>query len=253
MIARALVVVLGVAGCSHEATEARVVPVESKDRPARAPTARLELKVVDSGDALSEKVYARAVEDIRKDNPGASDDSILDDCLTTAAGVGVSLDFWMHDPTGTRTTDWYLRGRDRAALEAYLAVFPPGPDHEWGYELREERCGRERQPQPMWRSYYLFREAELTGASVAATEPQWNEPLNRPEVVVTFDRDGARRFARLTHEIAGKKMAIVIDGKVVSAPVIEEAISGGRMWITLLDPTQLEMDARALADALAPR
>ncbi len=257
MIARVLLVVAGVAGCSRGATDEQRPPApEAKDRSTPRPTATLELKIVDAGDDLSKTVYARAFEDLRKDNPDASDDDILYECLTTRAGVGANTDYWNHEPVSSKESrDWYLRSKHRAPLEAFLAAFPPPPDHEWGYELNQERCGRDRKPRPMWRSYYLFRAAELTGASVTGAKVKASEVTGRPEVVVTFDAEATRRFADLTEKNAGNKMAILVDGRVMSVPVIMERIPGGKMWITLQDsevPQQLEKEARALADGLAP-
>ena len=49
------------------------------------------------------------------------------------------------------------------------------------------------------------------------------------ETVVTFDFDrvGAKRFGKATTKGVGKQLAIVLDGKIISAPVIQEAIVAG--------------------------
>ncbi len=62
----------------------------------------------------------------------------------------------------------------------------------------------------------------LTDAQ-AGFDPQTNEPV----VSFRFDGTGARQFARITKENVGKPFAIVLDGKVLSAPVIREPITGG--------------------------
>ena len=54
----------------------------------------------------------------------------------------------------------------------------------------------------------------------------------RPAVTTTFNSIGARAFAKLTSENVGKRFAIVLDGKVLSAPVIQEPITGGYGQIT---------------------
>ena len=53
-----------------------------------------------------------------------------------------------------------------------------------------------------------------------------------PVVTTVFDTTGARRFARLTTEHVGERFAIVLDGKVLSAPNIREPIPGGRGQIS---------------------
>ena len=50
----------------------------------------------------------------------------------------------------------------------------------------------------------------------------------RPDINITFNTAGARRFARTTQENVGKPFAIILDDKVLSAPNINEPILGGR-------------------------
>ncbi len=54
----------------------------------------------------------------------------------------------------------------------------------------------------------------------------------RPAVTTTFNSIGARAFAKLTTENVGKRFAIVLDGKILSAPTIQEPITGGYGQIT---------------------
>ncbi|HEY7958782.1 MAG TPA: protein translocase subunit SecD, partial [Sphingomicrobium sp.] len=53
----------------------------------------------------------------------------------------------------------------------------------------------------------------------------------RPDIDITFNTAGARRFARTTQENVGKPFAIILDDKVLSAPNINEPILGGRAQI----------------------
>jgi protein-export membrane protein SecD len=69
--------------------------------------------------------------------------------------------------------------------------------------------------------------ADLTDAR-AAQNPQTGEWV----VDFTFDSAGARRFADVTRANVGKPFAIVLDNKVISAPVIREPIIGGRGQIS---------------------
>jgi preprotein translocase subunit SecD len=62
--------------------------------------------------------------------------------------------------------------------------------------------------------------------------------FNDPYVSVTFDAKGAKEFDRITGENVKKRMAIVLDNTVYSAPVIQERISGGRAQITGTFTTQ---------------
>jgi preprotein translocase subunit SecD len=55
---------------------------------------------------------------------------------------------------------------------------------------------------------------------------------NRPDIDITFNTAGARRFGRVTQENVGKPFAIILDDRVLSAPNINEPILGGRAQIT---------------------
>jgi preprotein translocase subunit SecD len=54
----------------------------------------------------------------------------------------------------------------------------------------------------------------------------------RPDIEITFNTAGARRFGRTTQENVGKPFAIILDDKVLSAPTIESPILGGNAQIT---------------------
>ncbi|HEX9806684.1 MAG TPA: protein translocase subunit SecD, partial [Alteraurantiacibacter sp.] len=72
-----------------------------------------------------------------------------------------------------------------------------------------------------------IRGDNLTNAQ-QSFDPQTNEPV----VSITFDADGTRRFARLTSENVGRPFAMILDGKVLSAPNINEPILGGQAQIS---------------------
>lgn len=75
------------------------------------------------------------------------------------------------------------------------------------------------------------RDAMLTGEDVADARPSFDN-LNQAYVSLTFNNRGGRIFERVTGENVGRRMAIVLDGKVYSAPVIRERIGGGRASIS---------------------
>jgi len=53
------------------------------------------------------------------------------------------------------------------------------------------------------------------------------DSYGRPAVSTVFDKVGSMKFARLTRENVGRRFAIVLDGRVLSAPVIQEEIPSG--------------------------
>ncbi len=131
------------------------------------------------------------------------------------------------------------------ALPEVQAAIPKGYRFYWGKTF--EFQGRKYR-----RLFLLKAEPELTGAHIkdakhtigSGTDPN---VANRPIVLLYFDRQGAARFARITGENVGKRLAIVLDNVVQSAPVIQERISGGSAQITGI--TSME-EAKELAVVL---
>jgi preprotein translocase subunit SecD len=74
-----------------------------------------------------------------------------------------------------------------------------------------------------------------------------NQQTNEPVVDITFNSEGGAKFAKLTSENVGKPFAIILDGKVLSAPNIHEPILGGTAVISGSFTTQ---SANALAISL---
>ena len=77
------------------------------------------------------------------------------------------------------------------------------------------------------------RRIEVDGANLTDARPGQDSSRGAGWVVnFTFDSVGARRFADVTNQNVGKRFAIVLDDKVISAPVIQTAITGGRGQIS---------------------
>lgn len=163
-------------------------------------------------------------------------------------GVGFEVDLWVHDETGRQFRDNFLIADTRAALEDYIAGLSPPAGHElvveelaWG-DFRGKA-----------RSYLVDATVELGSADVASADVVYSEFTGRAEVLIEFDDRGALAFERLTEANAGNKLAILLGGRVSSAPVIQTAIRGGRSSITMGasdDPRQVEADANALVASL---
>ena len=67
----------------------------------------------------------------------------------------------------------------------------------------------------------------LSGENLLDAQPKMNNQTNETVVSFTLDRVGAKRFGKATSTGIGKQLAIVLDGKIVSSPVIREAILSG--------------------------
>src|ERR1700759_3550043 len=71
----------------------------------------------------------------------------------------------------------------------------------------------------------------VTGEMPPAASPS-HDQNNLPDINFAFNGQGSRRFAEATAQNIGKPFAIVLDGRVISAPVIQTAITGGTGEIT---------------------
>ena len=72
----------------------------------------------------------------------------------------------------------------------------------------------------------------LNGENLLDAQPQMNNQTNETVVSFTLDRVGAKRFGKATSTGIGKQLAIVLDGKIVSAPVIRDTIASGNGQIS---------------------
>ena len=120
----------------------------------------------------------------------------------------------------TAMLEFKMVSDDADKLRASLAGNVPD-----GYELKNVTGDNE--------SVLLEKKTVLTGdlltnASVRFDQSQFNEPI----VSLQFNAEGAQKFAQLTASNVGRRLAIVLDGKVQSAPRIKEAIPSGEAVIT---------------------
>jgi len=72
----------------------------------------------------------------------------------------------------------------------------------------------------------------MSGENLIDSQPNFNSQSNQPTVSFTLDRLGAQKFGRTTTDNVGKRLAIVLDGKIVSAPSINEAVTSGSGMIS---------------------
>jgi preprotein translocase subunit SecD len=127
--------------------------------------------------------------------PGLQDPTRLKQIL----GKTAKLDFRMVDLSMT----------PQQAMETH----PPA-----GSEILEGQDGEK---------YLVEKHVLVSGADLVDAQPGFDSRTNQPVVNFRFNSAGARRFAEATEHNVGKPFAIVLDNKVVSAPVIREPILGG--------------------------
>jgi preprotein translocase subunit SecD len=134
--------------------------------------------------------------------PGVDDPSRVKDIMQSTALLELKL-----------VQDGPYSSRE-AALSAHGGVLPP--DTELLPGTSEENRSE------IW--YVLNRIAAVTGRDLSGAEPS-HDQAGRPSVNFTLNRDGAERFGRVTGENIGKLLAIVLDNRVYSAPIIHGQIT----------------------------
>ena len=73
---------------------------------------------------------------------------------------------------------------------------------------------------------------DLTGADLERASVSFETTTGRPVVALQFSKEGGEKFERITERNIGKQVAILLDNEFVSAPVVQEKISGGSAQIT---------------------
>lgn len=123
------------------------------------------------------------------------------------------------------------KGKEEEILKQFDGKLPEG-DQVLYEKVVEKDTGRESRIPYLVKKRVMLTGDVLSDARVAIGQ------FNEPYVLVTFDAKGAREFDRITGDNVKKRMAIVLDNTVYSAPVINERISGGRAQITGTFTTQ---------------
>ena len=100
-----------------------------------------------------------------------------------------------------------------------------------GHELAFEKTQSEDESLNI--PYVIEATPRITGEDLADARVQIDPQKNEPYVSMEFKTSGAKRFEATTGENIGRRMAVVLDGNVYSAPMIQAKIAGGNAQITL--------------------
>ncbi|MGD9873001.1 MAG: protein translocase subunit SecD [Kiritimatiellia bacterium] len=141
-------------------------------------------------------------------------------------------DFYIRDVENVKDEDM-----DQEFLDA-LHRFEPQPGCSFMLEKDSDASGR-----TIYRPYYISIRKQMTGDTIKNAGVDYHQITGAPSVNLEFDRQGARRFAKITRDYApggeknresdtGRQLAIILDGTLYSAPVIQTEIPNGRAEIT---------------------
>lgn len=100
---------------------------------------------------------------------------------------------------------------------------------------KSEKRIAEQQGINIFRFYGLSRESELTGDVIVDAWESFDPTNNQPMVMMNMNTEGSERWGRITGANIGKQIAIVLDDRVYSAPVVQNKITGGSSQITGMD------------------
>ncbi len=116
-------------------------------------------------------------------------------------------------------------------------------------EFREESSDTQATPGD---ADFLFVPTALTGRYVKRAELRFDSTTSEPLVLLEFNSDGAKIFEELTRKNLGRQLAIFLDGVPISAPVVQQEISGGQAQISgnFTPPEARELVGRLNAGAL---
>ena len=72
----------------------------------------------------------------------------------------------------------------------------------------------------------------ISGENLIDAQPRFDNLNNQPIVAFSLDRLGSQRFGQATTQNIGKRIAIILDGEAISAPVIQDSITSGNGTIS---------------------
>ncbi len=126
----------------------------------------------------------------------------------------------------TALLEFKLVDDEHSIEEALKGNIPPGNEILYEYSVDPKTGLQKKEP------LLLKKRSVITGQYITDARVEIDNRYNEPYVSLTFNNRGAKLFERVTGDNIKKRLAIVLDDKVNSAPVIQDKISGGRAQIT---------------------
>jgi preprotein translocase subunit SecD len=135
------------------------------------------------------------------------------------------------DPQG-RSADAYVKSEDKSRLELILnrpdvqKVIPNNVEFKFKARPDIDAEGNE-----FYVMFLVNKEPELTGGVITDANANIDPNTSSPIVTMTMNSEGATEWARVTGANVNKRIAIMLDGAIFSAPVVKGKIPGGRSQI----------------------
>lgn len=129
-------------------------------------------------------------------------------------------------PVAAELPSSILPGEEALLLERFKDKIPPDSEILFQRDENKETGIITKRP------FLLKKETLLTGDLLTEARVNIDQRFNEPYVSITFNATGAKIFEDITAQNIKKRLAIILDRNVYSAPVIQERITGGSAQIT---------------------
>jgi preprotein translocase subunit SecD len=206
--------VVDIAGTNEEET--------ARTRDVIARVGRLEINAVDNSSEYMKSVFQQVELDKAAAEPRVE--------------ITADTDQW-RGAKGVLESELYLVAHDREKLRRYLAElaqrdprFRVPADRMLADAPFESTPGRS-----SWRTHYLVREG-VSRPTIRSATSQRDGLTRNVQVVIELDKAGAKALEELSANSVGKKIAIVLDGRIASTPIVAAPLAGGRITIALGGP-----------------
>lgn len=157
--------------------------------------------------------------------PGVKDPKRAIDLI----GKTAQLEFKLLDeesPLAAQLPQSVAPSEEEGLLSQFAEKLPEGDEILFEKKINRETGVVRKEP------ILLKKQAVMTGDLLSEAKVSLDSRFSEPYVSINFNEEGARRFEELTGANVKKRMAIILDNTVYSAPVIQEKIAGGSAQIT---------------------
>ncbi|RJQ46321.1 MAG: protein translocase subunit SecD [Nitrospiraceae bacterium] len=172
-------------------------------------------------------IHRQAANEIVIELPGVKDTKRAIDLV----GKTALLEFKILDdesPLAAQLPATVAPGQEQSIVQQYVSQLPEGDEILFG-KIRDTETGTD----TGIKAVYLVKKLTLiTGDFLTEARVNIDQRYNEPYVGISFDATGAKLFEQVTSNNVKKRLAIILDSNVYSAPVIQEKIAGGNASIT---------------------
>lgn len=170
-------------------------------------------------------IHRQGTNEIVVQLPGVKDPKRAVDII----GKTALLEFKIVDdesPVASELPSTILPSEEKIVVNQYSSKIPAGDEMLFQRVVNPETGTVTKKP------YLMKSKSLLTGDLLTEARVNIDQRFNEPQVSITFNATGARLFEDITGQNVKKRLAIILDGNVYSAPVIQERIGGGNAQIS---------------------